>query len=199
MCTALLGLHAFTRCDTTSALKGIEKVKPIKTLQKSPQFQSALAQIGDSWQISEDLFLQMETFTCFLYVGKEVSCVNDLRYNKIRGKCCSTGETFDTSKNIDLDVLPPCRNCLREHLKRVNYQLGILKRAHIAKPLYPVPTHDNGCQGIDGMIEPKWVSGDFISQQPADVLVEENIAGLTESDDEFDDVLYSLIDGEKED
>jgi hypothetical protein len=90
LCTALLGLHAFTRCDTTSAFKGIEKVKPIKTLQKSPQFQSALAQIGDSWQISEDLFLQMEAFTCLLYVGKEVSCVNDLRYNKIRGKCCST-------------------------------------------------------------------------------------------------------------
>jgi hypothetical protein len=36
----------------------------------------------------------------------------------------------------------------------------------------------------------------------ADVLVEENIAGLTESDesdDEFDNVLYSLIDGEEED
>jgi hypothetical protein len=46
------------------------------------------------------------------------------------------------------------------------------------------------------MIEPKWVSGDFIPQQLADVLVEENIAGLTESDEsdgEFDDVFYSLI------
>jgi hypothetical protein len=49
------------------------------------------------------------------------------------------------------------------------------------------------------MIEPKWVSGDFIPQQLADVLVDENIAGLTESDesdDEFDDVLYSLIDSD---
>ena len=49
------------------------------------------------------------------------------------------------------------------------------------------------------MIEPTWVSGDFIPQQPADVLFEKNIAGLTESYDEFDDVLYSLIDGEEED
>jgi hypothetical protein len=94
LCTALLGLHAFTRCDT-SAFKGIGKVKPIKTLQKSPQFQSALAQIGNSWQISEDLFLQMEALSCLLYGGKEVSCVNYLHYNKIRGKCCSMGETFD--------------------------------------------------------------------------------------------------------
>ena len=45
------------------------------------------------------------------------------------------------------------------------------------------------------------MSGNFIPQQLANVLVEENIAGLTESDesdDEFDDVLYSLIDGEEE-
>jgi hypothetical protein len=52
------------------------------------------------------------------------------------------------------------------------------------------------------MIEPKWVSGDFIPQKLADVLVEENIAGLTESnesDDEYHDVLYSLIDSEEED
>jgi hypothetical protein len=63
------------------------------------------------------------------------------------------------------------------------------------------PTHDNGWQCVDGMMEPKWLSGDFIPQQLADVLVEENIAGLTESDesdDEFDDVLYSLIDGEED-
>jgi hypothetical protein len=36
-------------------------------------------------------------------------------------------------------------------------------------------------------------SGDFIPQQLANVLVEENIAGLTESDesdDEFDNVFY---------
>ena len=64
LCTAFLGLHAFTRCDTTSAFQGIGKVKPIKTLQRSPQFQSVIAQIGDSLQISEDLFLQMEVFTC---------------------------------------------------------------------------------------------------------------------------------------
>jgi hypothetical protein len=77
-----------------------------------------------------------------------------------------------------------------------------LERAHIAKPVYPEPTHDNGWQCVDGMIEPKLVSDDFIPQQLADVLVEENIAGLTESDEsdnEFDDVLYSLIDGEEKD
>ena len=108
---------------------------------------------------------------------------------------------IDASKNIDLGILPPCRNCLSEYLERFNYHVGIWKRAHITKPVYLEPTHNNGWQCVDGMMEPNWMSGDFIPQQLANVLVEENIAGLTESDendDEFDDVLYSLIDGEEE-
>jgi hypothetical protein len=55
--------------------------------------------------------------------------------------------------------------------ERVNYQVGIWKRAPIAKPVYPEPTHDNGWQCVDGMIEPKWMSSDFIPQQLADVSV----------------------------
>ena len=37
-CSALLGLHAFSRCDTTNAFKGIGKVKPIKLPQKKPRY-----------------------------------------------------------------------------------------------------------------------------------------------------------------
>ncbi len=33
-CTALLALHAFTRCDRTSAFKGIGKFKSTKILEK---------------------------------------------------------------------------------------------------------------------------------------------------------------------
>jgi hypothetical protein len=38
-----------------------------------------------------------------------------------------------------------------------------LERAHIAKPVYPEPTRDNGWQCVDGMIEPKLVSDDFMN------------------------------------
>ena len=31
-CTAILAMHAFTRCDTTNAFKGVGKVKPIQLL-----------------------------------------------------------------------------------------------------------------------------------------------------------------------
>jgi hypothetical protein len=64
-----------------------------------------------------------------------------------------------------------CQTCNIFHLKRVNYRVGIWKRTHIARPVYPEPTHENGWQCVDGMIEPKWVSGDFLPKQLADVLV----------------------------
>ena len=38
-CTALMAIYAYTRCDTTSAFKGIRKAKPIKVIQKMPKFQ----------------------------------------------------------------------------------------------------------------------------------------------------------------
>ena len=47
-CKALLGLHAFTGCDTTSAFKGIGKLKPLKLLQKEPQFEKFFSELGDS-------------------------------------------------------------------------------------------------------------------------------------------------------
>ena len=39
-CNALLGLHAFSSCDTTSAFKGIGKEKLIKLLQKKLRYQT---------------------------------------------------------------------------------------------------------------------------------------------------------------
>ena len=44
-CSALLGLHAFTGCDTCSAFKGIGKIKPIKVLQKNAKFNDMLASL----------------------------------------------------------------------------------------------------------------------------------------------------------
>ena len=41
-CTALTALHAFSHCGTTSAFKGIGKIKPVKILQKHPRFQQFL-------------------------------------------------------------------------------------------------------------------------------------------------------------
>ena len=196
-CTALLGLHAFTRCDSTSASKGIGKVKPINVLQKNPQFRNTLATLGETWEIPEDLFLQLEAFTCLMYGGKHFTDVNEMRYSKLREKCCSSpGKTFDSSRNIDISVLPPCKKCLVQHIRRVNYQVCIWKRSHFATPECPNPADNHGWHVIDGILEPKWLDGEFIPQTLIDVLVEENIL-TDDKEDESDgeaDVLYSLYD-----
>ena len=48
MCMALMYLHAFTHCDTTSAFKGIG-VQPMKLIQKV-DFHDALFKLGDAWK-----------------------------------------------------------------------------------------------------------------------------------------------------
>ena len=56
-CSALLGLHAFTGCDTCIAFKGIGKIKPIKVLQKNAKFNDMLARLGDGKSLM--IWLQM--------------------------------------------------------------------------------------------------------------------------------------------
>ena len=48
-CAALMGLHSFTGCDTSSAFRGIGKVKPIKVLEKKLTFEDCFGRLGESW------------------------------------------------------------------------------------------------------------------------------------------------------
>ena len=66
-CSALLGLHAFTRCGTISCFKGMGKVKPIKVLDKNDHFELPLSQIGSTFSVSADLEVELEEFVCLLY------------------------------------------------------------------------------------------------------------------------------------
>src|SRR5207244_2611945 len=67
MCSALLGLHPWTGCDTVSTLAGQGKVKALKILMKSPKFTNVFASLGTSWNLSDDSFNTIQEFTCQLY------------------------------------------------------------------------------------------------------------------------------------
>ena len=174
-CDSLLALHAFTRCDTTSAFNGIGKVKPIKLLQKTPRFQGVFVTLGESWQVSEELFLQLEEFTCLMYEQKSgrIHGVNELRCAMLTERCGGTLKELDHKKNVDLSTLPPPKVCLREHIKRVNYQVAIWKRAHIQNPEVPSPVDNNGWVMVGDSIEPKWYEGDTLPPKLADILEQE--------------------------
>lgn len=189
---ALLGLHAYTRCDTTSSFKGIGKVKPLKILQKKTKYQEVFKCLGESWKITDDLFLAIEEFTCIMYSSRtKTKEVDRLRYEMLVSKCGGPGKSLDTKKNIDLSTLPPPRVCLQEHIKRVNYQVGIWKRAHCPKPQIPHPTQDHGWVMNNGILEPLWYKGAPLPASLADILEnvgdnEDNVSEDRESDDDYD-------------
>ena len=120
-CSALLALHAFAGCDSMSAFKGIWKVKPIKLLEKMPKSIPILSRVGNQWDIEEDIFIGLEEFTCAMY-GKSQFCKVDER--------CGDDNILKVSKTIDSSLIPPCESYLRQHIRRVNYQVASWKVSH---------------------------------------------------------------------
>ena len=113
MAVALLGLHAFTGCDTVSAFSGKGKVIPFKLVFENQKFITAFSKVGVDLNMSDNLFKSLQEFTCQLYSkGTKVTEVNTLCYNLFRSKC----------GKIDSSQLPPYENVLRLHAKRANYQ-----------------------------------------------------------------------------
>jgi hypothetical protein len=111
-------------CDTTSALKGIEKVKPIKVLLQNPIFVETIAHLGDTWTVSEEIKASLETFTCVMYGRHRFTSVNDLRHQLLKERCGK--EPLNAKHNVDMaSKPPPPKETLQEHIKRRSYQVAI--------------------------------------------------------------------------
>ena len=78
-CTALMGLHVFTGCDTSSAFKGIGKVKPIKLLLKKSDFEECFETLGTNWNVDSASIAELERFICSLYGYQRCASVNNIR------------------------------------------------------------------------------------------------------------------------
>lgn len=61
VCKPLLGMHAYTGCDTVSAFAGKGNEKALKLLTKSKLYQDTFLKLGEQW---EPLMDQLEAFTC---------------------------------------------------------------------------------------------------------------------------------------
>ncbi len=188
-CSALLGLHAFTGCDSTSAFKGMGKVKPIKTLQKMPKFGQVLASLGETWIVSDELCAGLEEFTCAMYGSPNTKCVDELRFCKIKGKC--ENDSLKSIHNIDLGMLPPCKKCLIKHVQRVNYQVCIWKRANVGIPEIPAVGACHGWHINDENLEPLWMDTDseVLPQTLVDILAEK---GHGDPDEEIESELDNV-------
>ena len=103
---SLIGMHAYTGCDTVSAFAGKGKAKALKLLTTSRENQDTFTKVGQEWDIPPELTDKLEAFTCLLYATKaSFTKINDLRYHLF---CAKKGE-------IESHQLPPCKDCLVNH------------------------------------------------------------------------------------
>ena len=68
VCDALVGIHAYTGCDTVSAFAGCGKTSALKLMKSEKTYQEAFSELGRSWYVSPDLFEKLQEITCHIYV-----------------------------------------------------------------------------------------------------------------------------------
>eukprot|EP00112_Aurelia_sp_Birch-Aquarium-sp1_P020752 Seg542.2 transcript_id=Seg542.2/GoldUCD/mRNA.D3Y31 product="hypothetical protein" protein_id=Seg542.2/GoldUCD/D3Y31 len=142
---SLIGFHAFTGCDSTSAFYGKGKTKAFTLLENKPDFVSMFKQLGRSYQVESELFAQLEKYVCHLYNQPTVDEVDFARYNQF--KLGQFGE----------DSMPCTRNVLRQHVKRVVFQARIWWLA--LEPITATPSiTDFGWSVVDGNVNVVWMT-----------------------------------------
>ena len=147
--SALIGLHSFTGCDSISAFGGKGKVSALKLVAKGGRFQKAMANLGINWDLSEELFLLIQEFTCRMYAARSsITEVNEMRYQLFRAK----------QGNIESGQLPPCEDTLFLHAKRANYQACVWRRCLETEPEVP-SAEGHGWIIDDGQLVVQWMQG----------------------------------------
>ncbi len=151
VCSALPGLHAWTGCDTISALASQGKMKGLQIVRTNQIFRNAFVSLGASWNLTQDVFNQIQEFTCLLYSKNTKICgVNDLRYNMF---CARKGD-------VESGQLPPCADTLLQHTLRANYQAAIWRRSLECFPDIPKPSEGHGWElNSEGELIIQWMTG----------------------------------------
>ena len=81
LCDSVIGLHAFTGCDTVSAFASRRKLSALKLMKKDITYQETFSQVGQSWDVQPHIFQKVQQFTCPMYVAARRTIeVKDLRY-----------------------------------------------------------------------------------------------------------------------
>ena len=119
--------------------------------------------------MSEALLNDLDEFTCCLYGKPRVKTVNEMRFVMMNELCSKNDNNLDRLKVVDMAKLPPCRRSLEQHIRRVNFQVAIWKRAHIATPDVPSPNDGHGWTLLEGKLEPLWYVGRVLPHELTDI------------------------------
>ena len=152
VCQAILGLHALTGCDTTSAFYGRGKKQCFKRLLKDESGQQVLSELGAEFSPSEAVFKGVEVVACKLY-GSAFSDINEARYAAF---CANATEC----------TLPPAKSCIEQHIRRASKQSAIWHRA-LQPRISATPPHDHGWKVEDERVSILWSDKPAV---PTDIL-----------------------------
>jgi hypothetical protein len=61
---SLIGLQAFTGCDSVSSHGGKGKIKALKLLVNNGNYVNGLSNLDASWDVSDELINTLEEFVC---------------------------------------------------------------------------------------------------------------------------------------
>ena len=144
-CLALLGLHAFTGCDTVSAFSGKGKAKPVKLMLKENSYINLFNSFGNELSLSEAQHCGLQQFVCGMHGHKEGS--NDVVLHKL----CSTRQG-----RLEVKCLPPCSDSLSLHANRACYQAYIWQKCLESHPDIPSPIGFDWDRNDDDDLIIKW-------------------------------------------
>ena len=153
VCESLVGFHAFIGCDSTSALKGKGKMKPLQTMLQSPKYVDTFAHLSDDWKITPQQLQSLEEYVCRLYGQNTTSSVNEARLNIFRLTCKSD------------HTLPPNADCLALHAQRANFQAAVWRRC--LTPIMSAPSPVGHGWKIDIDVDQPSLSVDWMNTPPA--------------------------------
>ncbi|KAJ8677393.1 hypothetical protein QAD02_013180 [Eretmocerus hayati] len=114
----ILFAHAFSGCDSTSAMFNKGKKNVISILQKNEDLQESIRCFYEEGKTIEELCSVARVLIAHLYSFKEKNLsIHEMRYRTY----LQLEDTVDRDKC--LKMLPPIESALQEHVKRVYYQM----------------------------------------------------------------------------
>ena len=78
LCNVFPALHSFTGCDTASSFVRRGKTAPLKILEKQSELIRTFESLGESLDVPESTFQQLEKFVCNMYGKSKYTSVNTL-------------------------------------------------------------------------------------------------------------------------
>ena len=104
--------------------------------------------------------------------------------------CGEDGKINPSTPNFDMAKLPPCHDCLAQHINRTNYQVAIWKCAEHGLLEIPDPTDGHGWYIVYGLMEPLWTERNIVPLHLESDL--EEVMDESGSDDDSDnDMVYT--------